>query len=216
MPRRLKVDPSDAAPMVLQEALAILRQGGVVAYPTDTVYGLAVDALNADAVARLYAVKKRPQEKAVPLIISGLEQLSQLAAPLSCAAKRMVTVFWPGPLTLLLPAHAQAPQYLLSAGRRIGVRWPQVALSQQLAAGLGGAITATSANLAGCPVALSASEVVAQLASTIDLVLDGGVVQSSQVSTILDVSVYPPRLIRAGRLSAQEIEAACGHTIVQD
>ena len=83
MPRRLKVDPYHAAPIVLQEALAILRRGGVVAYPTDTVYGLAVDALNPDAVARLYSVKRRPREKAVPLIISGLEQLSQLVAPLS-------------------------------------------------------------------------------------------------------------------------------------
>ena len=147
MLRRLKVDPYHAAPIVLQEALAILRRGGVVAYPTDTVYGLAVDALNPDAVARLYSVKRRPREKAVPLIISGLEQLSQLVAPLSCAAKRMVAVFWPGPLTLLMPAHEQAPQHLLSEGRRIGVRWPQVGLSQQLALGLGGAVTATSANL---------------------------------------------------------------------
>jgi L-threonylcarbamoyladenylate synthase len=216
MPRRLKVDPYHAAPIVLQEALAILRRGGVVAYPTDTVYGLAVDALNPDAVARLYSVKRRPREKAVPLIISGLEQLSQLVAPLSCAAKRMMAVFWPGPLTLLMSAHEQAPQHLLSEGRRIGVRWPQVGLSQQLALGLGGAVTATSANLSGCPVALSASEVVAQLDSTIDLVLDGGVVQSSEVSTILDVDAHPPRLIRAGRLSVQEIEAELGRTIVQD
>jgi L-threonylcarbamoyladenylate synthase len=202
--------------MVLQEALLVLRQGGVVAYPTDTVYGLAVDALNPDAVARLYAVKQRPQEKAIPLIIGALEQLSQLVAPLSCTAKRIVAAFWPGPLTLLIPAHEQAPQHLLGEGRRIGVRWPPVALSQQLASGLGGAITATSANLSGCPVALSASEVVAQLAATIDLVLDGGVVQSSQVSTILDIGVHPPRLIRAGRLSVQEIEAALGYVVVQD
>jgi L-threonylcarbamoyladenylate synthase len=133
MVRCLKVDSSHPDAAVLQEALAVLRQGGVVAYPTDTVYGLAVDAMRPQAVARLYDVKRRSPEKAIPLIVGGLDQLSQLIAPPSCAAKRMMAVFWPGPLTLLIPAHEQAPQHLLGDGRRIGVRWPQMALSQQLA-----------------------------------------------------------------------------------
>lgn len=216
MSRCLKVDASCPESEVLQEALIVLRNGGIVAYPTDTVYGLAVDAMNPQAVARLYRVKRRPQEKAIPLIVSGAEQLSQLVAPPSCAAKRMIAAFWPGPLTLLMPAHEQAPQHLLSEGRRIGVRWPQMALNQQLAQDLGNAITATSANLSGLPSALSAPEVVAQLASTIDLVLDGGVAQSTEVSTILDVGSQPPRLCRPGKLSIQDIENVLGYSIMQD
>lgn len=216
MPRCLKVDSSRPAAAVLQEALAVLQQGGIVAYPTDTVYGLAVDAMNPQAVARLYHVKRRPLEKAIPLIIGGLDQLSQLVAPPSCVVKRIIAVFWPGPLTLLMPAHELAPKHLVGEGRRIGVRWPQMALNQQLAHGLGHAITATSANRSGLAAALCASEVVAQLASAVDLVLDGGVAQSTAVSTILDVGVHPPRLCRPGRLSIQEIEAKLGYAVMQD
>jgi L-threonylcarbamoyladenylate synthase len=216
MPRCLKIDSSHPDAAVLQDALAVLRQGGVVAYPTDTVYGLAVDAMSPQAVARLYRVKRRPPDKAIPLIVGGLDQLSPLIAPPSSAAKRMMAVFWPGPLTLLMPAHEQAPRHLLGEGRRIGVRWPQIVLSQQLAYGLGRAITATSANLAGLPAALCASEVVDQLASAVDLVLDGGVAQSTAVSTILDVGLHPPRLCRPGRLSREEIEAALGYAVMQD
>lgn len=216
MPRCLKVDASHPAATVLHAALAVLRQGGIVAYPTDTVYGLAADAMNPQAVARLYDVKQRPPEKAIPLIVSGLDQLSQLIAPPSCAAQRMMAVFWPGPLTLLMPAHEQAPPHLVGAGGRIGVRWPQMALNQQLAHGLGHAITATSANLSALPAAICASEVVAQLASAVDLVLDGGRAQSTAVSTILDVGSLPPRLCRPGRLSREAIEAALGYAVVQD
>ena len=215
MTRRLTVDPHCPDRAVLQEALAVLQRGGVVAYPTDTVYGLAVDAMNPEAVARLYGVKRRPQEKALPLVISGLEQLSQLVAPPSCTARRMMDAFWPGPLTLLMPPHEQVPPHLLGRSRRIGIRWPQAGLSQQLALGLGRAVTATSANLSGAPAALSASEIITQLASTVDLVLDGGVVQSPEVSTILDVGVQPPCLSRAGKLQAEEIEAVLGYAIVR-
>lgn len=216
MPRCLKVDSSRPAAAVLREALAVLRRGGIVAYPTDTVYGLAVDAMNPQAVARLYRAKRRPPEKAIPLIVSGLDQLARLIAPPSCAAKRIMAVFWPGPLTLLMPAHEQAPPHLLGAGRRIGVRWPQSALTQQLAQGLGHAITATSANRSGLPAALGASEVVAQLATAIDLVLDGGIARSTEVSTILDVGAHPPRLCRPGKLSVQQVEAALGYAVMQE
>ena len=216
MPPCLKVDLLCPDPSILQEALGVLQKGGIVAYPTDTVYGLAVDAMNPQAVARLYRAKRRPQEKAIPLIVSGLAQVSQLAALPSCAAKRLMRAFWPGPLTLLMPAHERAPQHLLGEGRRIGVRCPRLALNQQLAQALGNAITATSANLSGLPAALSAAEVIAQLAPTIDLVLDGGVAQSTAVSTILDVGVHPPRLCRPGKLSVQEIETALGYAVMQD
>lgn len=216
MPRCLKVDASHPAAAVLDEALAVLRRGGIVAYPTDTVYGLAVDAMNPQAVARLYGAKQRPPDKAIPLIVSGREQLSRLIAPPSCAARRMMAAFWPGPLTLLMPAHEQAPPHLLGEGGRIGVRWPRSALNQRLAQGLGQAITATSANLSGRPAALDASEVVAQLGSAIDLVLDGGVAQSTAVSTILDVGTHPPRLCRPGKLSVQAVEAALGYAVMQE
>lgn len=213
MPRCLSVDPHDPDVVVLQEALRVLRHGGVVAYPTDTVYGLAVDALNPKAIARLYQVKQRPAEKAFPVIIGGPEQLSQLVATLSPTAKRLIAAFWPGPLTLLMEPRAHVPAGLLGESHRIGVRWPQAVLCQQLVLGLGRALTATSANLSGAPVALTASEVMAQLASAVDLILDGGAMLSSQVSTVLDITVEPPCLCRTGKLEPQTIAAVLGYTI---
>ncbi|MEE9149045.1 MAG: L-threonylcarbamoyladenylate synthase [Candidatus Tectomicrobia bacterium] len=210
MSRCLPLDPSAPDAAVIQEAAGVLRHGGVVAYPTDTVYGLAVDAMNETAIARLYAIKRRPVEKALPLIIGALAQLTQVSAGVPSRAEPLIASFWPGPLTLLLEPHERVPALLLGNSDRIGVRWPHALISQQLALAVGRAITASSANISGAPVALCASEVVAQLAPTVDLILDGGPVPSAAVSTILDVTVDPPCLLRAGKIAPSAIEAVLG------
>lgn len=205
MTRLLVVDPQNPAQAVLDDAVAVLRQGGVVAYPTDTVYGLAVDATRHDAIARLYAVKGRPAEKALPVIIGDLAQLAQVVSSVSETAARLMAVFWPGPLTLLMAPHPEVPPLLLGESTRIGVRWPASPLSQRLALDLGRAITASSANRSGAPAALTAAEVVAQLAPAVDLVLDGGSMTNPTVSTVLDVTVTPPYIERDGRITWQAI-----------
>lgn len=215
MTRLLAVDPHHPAAAVLAEAVAVLQRGGVVAYLTDTVYGLAVDAMWPEAIARLYAVKGRPESKALPVIIGTLEQLALVAAQVPATAERLIAAFWPGPLTLLLPPHPRIPTALLGESKTIGVRWPASALSQQLAVGLGGAITASSANRSGAPAALSADAVMAQLAPAVDLVLDAGAVANPAVSTILDVTVEPPCLYRLGRIAPQAIEAVLGCRVTQ-
>src|SRR3989442_12814485 len=141
MRRLLAVDPQRPAPAVLNAALAVLRRGGVVAYPTDTVYGLAVDARRPDAIARLYTVKGRPESKALPVIIGALPQLAAVVATVPALAECLMAAFWPGPLTLLLPPHPCVPAALLGDSDRIGVRWPASTLSQQLALSLCAAIT---------------------------------------------------------------------------
>lgn len=215
MTRLRTVDPQHPAAAVLAEAVAVLQRGGVVAYLTDTVYGLAVDAVRPEAIARLYAVKGRPEAKALPVIIGALEQLALVVATVPATAARLIEAFWPGPLTLLLSPHARIPAALLGESDRIGVRWPASTLSQQLAVGLGGAITASSANRSGAPAALTASGVMAQLAPAVDLVLDAGVVTSPVVSTILDVTVEPPCVYRLGRIAPQAIEAVLGYRVTQ-
>jgi L-threonylcarbamoyladenylate synthase len=215
MPRCLPVDPQCPEVAVVQEALGVLRHGGVVAYPTDTVYGLAVDAMNPEAVSRLYRVKQRPAEKALPIIIGGLEQLCWLVATRSPTAERLIAAFWPGPLTLLMVPREHVPTCVLGNSSRVGIRWPQAPLSQQLALGLGRAVTATSANLSEMPVALSAAEVTAQLASGVDFILDGGTVPHCEVSTILDVTVEPPRLCRPGKIDVRSLEAVLGYPVAQ-
>ena len=215
MTRLLAVDPEQPAPAGLDEAVGVLRRGGVVAYLTDTVYGLAVDALRPEAIARLYTVKGRPESKALPVIIGALEQLTLVVATVPATAARLMAAFWPGPLTLLLPPHRRIPAALLGESDRIGVRWPASTLSQQLALGLGGAITASSANRSGAPAALTAAEVMAQLAPAVDLVLDAGAVTSPVVSTIVDVTVQPPYLYRSGKIAQQAIEAVLGYALAQ-
>ena len=210
MTRCVKVDPQCPSGMVLDDAASVLRRGGIVAYLTDTVYGLAVDARLPQAIAALYALKGRSSDKALPLIIGAPEQLAAVAGTVPQRAESLMAAFWPGPLTLVLPPHPNLPAPLLGDTGRIGVRWPDSPLSQALALRAGGAITASSANRSGATAALNAAEVEAQLAPDVDLILDAGSANEPQVSTVLDVTVDPPRLIRAGRIPQAAIEAVLG------
>jgi L-threonylcarbamoyladenylate synthase len=204
--RYLRVTPETMVE-VLHDAVAVLRRGGIVAYPTDTVYGLAVDATAVEAIGRLYDVKGRPEAKALPLIIGDVEQLAEVAAEVPLPAEKLMAAFWPGPLTLLFEPHEALPVQLRGESPRIGVRWPAAILSQQLAKAFGHAITATSANRSGVPAALTAEEVARQLGASVDLIIDGGRAESAAVSTVLDVMAVPPCIRRSGKISAQAIEA---------
>ena len=216
MPYHAMVDPFHPDTAIMQEAVAILRRGGIVAYLTDTVYGLAVDAMNPAAISRLYAAKGRPLVKALPVIIGSLAQLPQIVTTYSPSAAQLMATFWPGPLTLLLTPHQAVPKLLLGDSDSIGVRWPASPISQQLALGLGGAITASSANLSGAPAALTAAEVIAQLGSAVGLVLDAGAVTSAVVSTIVDMTVEPPALSRAGKIPLETLESVLRCKIVSE
>jgi L-threonylcarbamoyladenylate synthase len=210
MTRHVRIDPQCPSASVLDAAAAVLQCGGGVAYLTDTVYGLAVDARMPHAIAGLFALKGRSSDKAIPLIIGAPEQLWDVAAALPRHAGPLMAAFWPGPLTLLLRPHPNLPAPLLGNTERIGVRWPASPLSQGLALRIGGAITASSANRSGAAAAQSAAEVQAQLAPDVQLILDSGTARNSQVSTVLDITAEPPRMVRAGRISQQAIESVLG------
>jgi L-threonylcarbamoyladenylate synthase len=214
MPRCLRLAPDQPEAALMQEAVRVLRRGEIVACPTDTVYGLAVDAMNTDAVSRLFAVKGRCTTKAIPLIIGDLSQLSQVADTVPSQAEILIATFWPGPLTLLFKPRVDLPEALRGSSPQIGVRCPAAVISQYLANGLGRPITATSANRAGAPAALNAAEVMAQLGADIDLVLDGGAASSADVSTVLDVTTSPPRVLRTGKITLAAIEEVLGYPIV--
>ena len=216
MTRCVGVDPQHPSPVALDDAASVLRQGGIVAYLTDTVYGLAVDARQPQAIAGLFALKGRSPDKAIPLIIGGPEQLSDVAVDVPRHAETLISAFWPGPLTLLFCPQANLPATLLGNSKRIGVRWPDSALSQGLALRVGGAITASSANRSGVGAALNAADVAAQLAPRLNLVLDSGNASDPQVSTVLDVTTEPPRMIREGRVSRAAIESVLDCRIALD
>lgn len=194
---RLRVDPDAPDPAALDEAAAALARGGIVAFPTDTFYGLAVDPSRGDAVARLYDAKGRPAERALPLIAADAAQVERLVGPLSTNARRLALHVWPGPLSLIVPAALRIVPDVSDARGRVAVRVPAHPVARELAR-RAGPITATSANRSGEAPAATADAVVAAFGEGLDVVLDAGPTPGGEPSTIVDVTVSPPVLVRAG------------------
>ena len=183
-------------PAAIAAAVEVLRAGGVVAFPTDTLYGLAVDPRSAEAVERLFALKTRARSVAVPLVASDLEQ-AMMAGELGPRERRVAQIFWPGPLTVVIPARPSIARASLGGGSTVAVRVPAHAIARELAAALGFCVTATSANTAGQPPAVSADAVASALPD-VDLLLDGGQAPGGAPSTIVAFDNDGPVLVRAG------------------
>ena len=193
-------DPSIAA------AVEVLRQGGVVAFPTDTLYGLAVDPRSDAAVAKLFALKGRGASAAVPLIASTIEQvlLAGAEGTIGALERRLAEAFWPGPLSIVIrPSAAIAPR-VLGGAATVAVRVPAHAVARQLAAALGFCITATSANPTGSAPAASADDVAAALPD-VDVLLDGGNAPGGAPSTIIGFDSQGPVLVRAGAIAWERV-----------
>ena len=183
-------------PSLIVRACVILRAGGVVAYPTDTFYGLAADPRNPRAVARLFAIKGRTEGQAIPLIAADLAQAG-LAATLDDRALLLARTFWPGPLSLILPARGIVANEARAADGSVALRVPASEVAQAIARTFGFCITATSANLSGEAPATSAVVVNATLGGAVDLVVEGEA-PGGAPSTLVDVRSGTPRLVRAG------------------
>jgi L-threonylcarbamoyladenylate synthase len=194
----IPLDSQYPAPEAVAELAARLRAGGVLAIPTDTIYGLAADARSAAAVQRIFAVKGRDEGKPLPVLVGSREQAEELAASLPPAFAPLAAAFWPGPLTLVLPARPGLPPQLLAGGASIAVRWPRAPIAQALLAACGFPLTATSANRSGQPGCLSAAEVEAQLGDRLEVIVDGGPAAAPLPSTMLDLTGAEPRLLREG------------------
>ena len=199
MPVVVRVDRLEQAASALEQAAAALGTGLVVAYPTDTVYGLAVDPRNAAAVRRLFTLKGRPESSALTLIAADLGQV-RAVAEISAHAERLAEQWWPGPLTIVLRARDGLADETLAGGSTVGVRVPDHPVARALARAASFCVTATSANPSGRPAASSADAVVAALPG-VDLVLDGGPARAGASSTIVDASTGAVTLIRDGTIA---------------
>jgi L-threonylcarbamoyladenylate synthase len=192
------------------EAARVLREGGVVAYPTETVYGLAVDARSADAVARLIALKGRDEGRGISVLVSGLDMAAPLvASDFDEGAKQLAARFWPGPLTIVLPAAEGVAAALLGPSGGVGLRCSSDAWAAALVAKFGAPLTSTSANVSGQPPARSGPEARAAFASSSapPFVLDGGPRTSSEVSTVVEFAKGRATLLRAGAIAADAIRS---------
>jgi L-threonylcarbamoyladenylate synthase len=195
-------------PGTLAQALAVLHNGGLVAFPTDTVYGVGALAFNGAAVGDIYTVKDRPLEKAIPVLIGAPADLEKVTLEVPAAAVRLAARFWPGPLTLVVPKHPDLPD-TVSVTSTVGVREPDhtVARALLLAAG---PMAVTSANLSGQASPCTAQEVFAQLGGRIALIIDGGKTPGGVPSTVVDCTGKETVILRAGPILEGEIQAVLG------
>jgi len=196
----LKSDPQG-----IKKAAQILLQGGIIAFPTETFYGLAADALNEAALKKIFQVKKREEEKPLLLLIADKSWLQGLVQNISPLAERLMDRFWPGPLTLVFNASPQLSPLLTADTGKIGIRLSPHPVTQALVQAVDRAITGTSANLSGQPGTLTAREVHQSLGESLDAVLDGGKTAGGPGSTVLDVSDPSPQIIREGMIFRNEL-----------
>ena len=192
-------------PQAIQAALQVLQNGGLVAFPTDTVYGLAADPFNPVAIERLYAAKERDMSKAIAVLVGAVEQLAQITPGLSTQAEALAARFWPGALTLVVSRRAELPAQL-SALPTIGVRMPDHSFALNLLQA-SGPLATTSANRSGADNPLTAADVLDQLGGRIELVLDGGTCPGGVPSTVVDCTIPDVRVLREGAISVEAIRA---------
>ena len=195
---------------VFAHAVRLLRAGKVIAFPTDTVYGIGADGFNERAIEQLFVVKERERGKAIPYLLADAKDLAKVAREIPRAAHLLAQKFWPGGLTLVVPAGAQVPKILIAGGDTIAVRVPNHSTTRALVDSLGAPLAATSANISGGENPANAQDVFAQLNGRLPLILDGGATRGNISSTVVDVTCDPPKVLRVGVISVEEIERVVG------
>lgn len=184
-------------------AAEVILEGGVVAYPTDTLYGLGVDPFSRERVEKLLQVKRRPVEKGIPLLVGDLKDAERIVY-FTPEARLLAEAFWPGPLTIVLVQREPLPDEISGGRGSVGVRLPDHPLPQHIARMVGGAITGTSANISGHEPARTAREVAEQLGDSVDMILDGGETRGTP-STVIDMTQNPPVIVREGVVPKEKI-----------
>lgn len=206
----LNIDPFNPGEKILAEAVKILRGGGVVAFPTETFYGLGADARQEAAVEKIFRLKGRNAQNLISVIVDTDREAILLVEEMPAAAQILMQRFWPGPLTMLLRASPAVPPRLTGGTGKIGIRVSSHTVARMLAKGLAGPLTATSANLSGGRECSTAGEVLRAFGESLDAVIDGGNTTGGLGSTILDVTVSPPLVRREGVVSRTDIMDALG------
>ena len=206
MPEILKVSDKNSEETILTRAAEILAGGGVIAYPTETFYGLGADATNEKAIEKIFAVKGRNFKNPISLIIGQADDIYPLVQDVPKTAKKLMTAFWPGALTIIFSAADKISPLLTAGSGKIGLRVSSHPGAQGIVQKLKRPLTATSANLSGAPECTRASEVAEQIGDKIDAIIDLGNTPGTKGSTIIDVTCTPPVILREGAISRKIIE----------
>ena len=206
-PKIHKINPTNPDPDIIQAAADIIRNGGVIAFPTRCLYGLGADAFNPEAVERIFKIKQRPAENPILILIDDPKRLERLVAHISDAAKVILEHFWPGRVTLVFDASAEVPDYLTAGTGKIGIRLAGHPVAAALARAIQSPITGTSANLSGQPGCHQIEDLQPGVAEHLNLILDAGPLKGGQGSTVVDVTGEVPRVLREGVVTEKEILA---------
>jgi L-threonylcarbamoyladenylate synthase len=202
----IKIDPVKPESDRIDEAAAILKRGGVVAFPTETFYGLGADARNEAAIDKIFGIKGRDFKNPILVVIGDVRHMEAFAADVPEVARKLMGRFWPGPLTIVFRAAPFVSTKLTAGSGKIGIRLTSHPVAMEISKRLGGPLTATSANLTGAPECSSAVEVISQLEGKLDRVIDGGHTPGGKGSTIVDVTVHPPKVLREGMIPSSLIQ----------
>jgi L-threonylcarbamoyladenylate synthase len=210
----IRTGPSWNFQSAINRAVESLLSGGLVAYPTESFYGLGVDATNEEAIQRLFWVKRRQSSRPVLVLIPSVEILSLYADdPIPSIARRLIETFWPGGLTLIFKAGRGVSPLLTAGTDKIGIRLSSHPVAAALAQAMGVPISGTSANISGRPACRDPEEVLACFGEGVDLILDGGRTKGRVGSTVLDVTVDPPRILREGMVHRSRLEEVIGNRL---
>lgn len=206
----IKIDENQIDPETVRKAGKILQQGGIVAFPTETVYGLGGDALNPDSSRKIYAAKGRPSDNPLIVHICRMEDLHKIVSRIPESARKLAEAFWPGPLTMIFPKSEAVPYETTGGLDTVAVRFPSHRTAQAVIDAAGGYLAAPSANTSGRPSPTLARYVVEDMDGRIDMVIDGGDIPIGVESTIVDCTVEPPMLLRPGYITAEMLGEVLG------
>lgn len=209
--RQLRIDPASPEPSIIAEAIDVLRRGGLVAIPTETVYGLAAHALDPTAVSRIFQAKGRPNTNPVIVHVATIEQAKSLTQSWPESADQLVQAFWPGPLTIILPRNSPVPGAVTAGGPTVALRMPSHPVARSLLIESGMPLAAPSANRSQNLSPTRAEHVFKDLSGRIDLILDAGPTPGGIESTVIDLS-SEPRILRPGPISPKDIERVLGYS----
>lgn len=199
-----------AEPGAVEQAAKIIREGGLVGMPTETVYGLAANALDGEAVAKIFQAKGRPQDNPLIVHISDFGQIGRLVKHLPASAEKLAEAYWPGPMTMVLEKSDLIPDIVSANLPTVGIRFPSHPVAQELITAAGVPIAAPSANRSGLPSTTTAQHVMRDMDGRIDAVLDGGACGVGVESTIVTLASNPPRLLRPGGITLEQLRAVLG------
>jgi len=207
MPQILKVNPSASLSNHSKRIRDVLEAGGVIAFPTDTYYGLGVDPFNEKGIRRIFEIKSRTYNKPLLVLIGTKSQINQLTESQSEEANHLIQNFWPASLTLIFDAVSKLPSILTANTGKVGIRLPRNEWTRRLIQAAGCALTATSANKSGGKNTRTAEEVLHIFGKDIDLIIDPGPAPGGKISTLLDTTISPPTILRHGTITQQEIDS---------